>query len=63
MMTVFLEQVTSAAMQCLASLLWSHTATDRSQGKLFHVLPKASEQAALSCFTIPFFVKEQLFET
>ena len=27
MRTVFLEQVTSAAMQCLASLLRSHTAT------------------------------------
>lgn len=42
MRTVFLEQVTPPAMWCLTSLLRSHTATNRSQGKLFQVLPMAS---------------------
>jgi hypothetical protein len=44
--TVFLEQVRSAAMRCLASLLQSHTATNRSQGKL----PMTSETGSTITF-------------
>lgn len=50
MRTVFLEQVTSVAMWCLASLLWSHTATNRSQWKLFQVLSMASRTGSTITF-------------
>jgi len=50
MRSIVLEQVTSAAMWCLASLLRSHTATNRSQGKLFQVLPMASATGSTIMF-------------